>query len=330
MEDNLGIYNSGFLDYLRDNLGEPVKHNIKDIVVNCPWCDVHKNSSKPHLWISKEAPIFHCFRAACERSGFISKLIKELSGSDTSDTFVNKERVKYFAKQKVEFEKNVFVPKNILLPEIKQGEYPEKEFYLKQRFKFSDVKLYQIPGLVFDIHEFVRINKLELDPKIQRLQHYLHTNFIGFLTEYKSTLILRNIDRRAEFRYYKLRVQESKFMDFYKLNGFSKLSNIVILSEGIFDIFTEHIFDKLNLKKSCRLYASALSSKFSSLIKSIVFHEMIFKPEIHILSDNGIPLDNYKKLKYYNSHIINKMIIYYNRTGKDFNDTPLVLDYFTI
>jgi len=328
--NDLGIYNDGFLEYLRDNLGEPVKHNIKDIVAPCPWCDVNLNTGKTHLWISKEAPIFHCFRATCERSGFIKTLFKEISGTDTSSSFVDRKKVSQYAKQKVEFEKNIFIPKNITLPEIRYGEYPEKEFYLKQRFKFSDVRLNQIPGLVFDIHEFVRLNKLELDPKIQKFQHYLHTNFVGFLTEYKSTLILRNIDRGSDFRYYKLRVQESKFMDFYKLNGFSKLSNIVVIAEGIFDIFTEHIYDKLNLKKSCRLYASALSSKFSSLIKSIVFHEMIFKPEIHILSDNGIPLENYEKLKYYNKHIIDKMVVYYNRTGKDFNDTPLVLDYFII
>jgi len=328
--DDLGIYNSGFLDYLKDNLGEPIKHNVKDIIVPCPWCDVNTKTSKSHLWISKEAPIFNCFRAGCESSGFIKKLINKISGYDESDKYVNRDRVQAYAKQKVEFEKNVYIPKDIKLPEIIHGQYPEKEFYLRQRFKFSDIKLEQVPGLVFDIHEFIRINNLILDPKIQKFQHYLHTNFIGFLTEHKSSLILRNVDKNSEFRYYKLKVQDSKFMDYYKLNGFSKFSNVVIISEGIFDIFTEHIYDKLNLKKSCQLYASALSSKFSSLIKSVVFHEMIFKPEVHILSDNGIPLDNYKKLKFFNKHIIDKMIVYYNRTGKDFNDTPLVLDYFVL
>ena len=208
---------------------------------------------------------------------------------------------------------------------IKESDIPREEIFVTTKLWNSD------HGFQNSLDAFYSsLNKLNLDPKVQKFQHYLHTNFVGFLTEHKSTLILRNIARGSDFRYYKLRVQESKFMDFYKLNGFSKISNIVIIAEGIFDIFTEHIYDKLNLKKSCRLYASALSSKFSSLIKSIVFHEMIFKPEIHILSDNGIPLDNYKKLKYYNKHIIDKMVIYYNRTGKDFNDTPLVLEYFPI
>ena len=57
---------------------------------------------------------------------------------------------------------------------------------------------------------------------------------------------------------------------------------------------------------------------------------MVFKPEIHVLSDNGIPLENYEKLKFFNKHIIDKMVVYYNRTGKDFNDTPLVLDKFVL
>ena len=28
-------------------------------------------------------------------------------------------------------------------------------------------------------------------------------------------------------------------------------------------------------------------------------------------------------MKYYNKHIINSISVYYNKTGKDFNDTPV-------
>jgi hypothetical protein len=49
-----------------------------------------------------------------------------------------------------------------------------------------------------------------------------------------------------------------------------------------------------------------------------------FKPEVIILSDRGVEKEHYQKLKYYNKGIIDKMSVYYNLAGKDFNDTPVV------
>jgi hypothetical protein len=42
-----------------------------------------------------------------------------------------------------------------------------------------------------------------------------------------------------------------------------------------------------------------------------------------ILSDRGIPKEYYKKMKHFNKHIIDKLVVYYNKSGKDFNDTPV-------
>jgi hypothetical protein len=150
------------------------------------------------------------------------------------------------------------------------------------------------------------------------------------MTKHQNALILRNIDENSEFRYFKLKIQNSKFLDYYQLYGHDPNSNTIVLAEGIFDIMTENIFDNLNINKSTRLFASALSSKYDSLLKSVVFHEQIFTPNVIILSDNGIDLNYYKKLKKYNNHIINKLEIYYNKIGKDFNDTPISIIKFVI
>jgi hypothetical protein len=131
-------------------------------------------------------------------------------------------------------------------------------------------------------------------------------------------------------KFYKYSIQKSNFLDYYRLPGYNKNSKKIVLAEGIFDIFTEHLFDSLDLKKEVKLYASALSSKYLSLIQSIVFHEQVFKPEVVILSDQGIRLDYYKKMKKYNSHVIDKLIIYYNKGGKDFNDTPVIPTKFIL
>ena len=76
-------------------------------------------------------------------------------------------------------------------------------------------------------------------------------------------------------------------------------------------------------KDNVRLYATALSDSYQSLIKSIVYDHMHFRPNVIILSDNGIDLDFYEKLKHFNTHIINALTVFYNKTGKDFDDVPV-------
>ena len=79
-----------------------------------------------------------------------------------------------------------------------------------------------------------------------------------------------------------------------------------------------------------KLYASVLSSKYLGLIQSIVYHKQLFRPDVVILSDRGISLEYYKKLKYFNQHIINTLSIYYNKTGKDFNTTPVTPEEYKV
>ena len=159
--------------------------------------------------------------------------------------------------------------------------------------------------------------------KLFRIREYLHSNFIGFLTEHNSTVIMRNTNDSHEFRFYKMIIQESNFLDYYKLKGNAFDSNTIVLAEGIFDIFGEHIFDTIGIKDKVRLYASALSANYTALVKSVVFHEQIFRPDVIILSDRGIPKSNFQQLKKYNSHIINSLTVYYNRVGKDFGSTTV-------
>jgi len=192
--------------------------------------------------------------------------------------------------------------------------------YINQRLKFPRMSTNIIKGLIYDVNTFLDINRVPIDETLFRLREYLHANFVGFLTENKSTVIFRNIDHSHSMKFFKLKLQTNNFLDYYKLNGGNHNSKKIVLAEGIFDIFSENIFDYLNIKDNVKLYASALSSKYSSLLQSIVFHEQIFKPEVIILSDRGISKDYYLQLKKYNSHIIEKLTVYYNKSGKDFNE----------
>jgi len=320
----VGIYQDGFIDYLKEKLGGNVKTTSKNIICACPWCEYGQDKNHYHMYISLEAPIFHCFHASCERSGTLKKFLKRIEGHDISDSFVDKKQFQLI-KQKRE----IFVDKEkdkiyIKVPPIDKGRFVDKEFYIKRRLKFAPLPTSKIKGLVYDVEKFVDMNSIPVDEKLFRLIPYLQSNFVGFLTEHNATVMFRNIDHSHGMAFYKMRIQYANFIDYYKLPGNDVNSKKIVLGEGIFDIFSEHIYDSLNIKDEVKLYASVLSSKYLSLIHSIIFHEQIFQPEVVILSDRGIPLEYYKKMKFFNKHIIRKLVVYYNKAGKDFNDTPVV------
>lgn len=318
----IGIYKDGFIEYLKKHLGDRVEVKANNIIVPCPWCELDENKDHYHLWISTESPIFHCFHGGCEKGGVISKLIRMIEGHDISDAFFDKKELQNLNKKIFEDKDDEKI--KVRIPPLEPHKFILKEEYIRKRIKFADVSTENIKGLIYDVYEFVNTNVIELEDNIQRLLPFLQSNFVGFLTEHGSTVMFRNINPRDEFSFYKMKVAETNFIDYYRLPGGNPRANKVVLAEGIFDILSEQIYDTLNIRDDVRLYASVLSSKYASLIQSIVYYEQIFRPEIIILSDRGIKMEYYKKIKKYNSHIINNMEIYYNKSGKDFNDLPLI------
>ena len=326
----IGIYQDSFVDYIKRKVGDNIKITSKNIICPCPWCEYQKEKEHYHMYISIETPIFHCFKANCEKSGTLKKLLSYLEGHDISDKFIDKQTLSDIgSKRKILSDINSNT-KIIHTPTLNPQQFMLKEMYMKKRLKFSGISTSTIKGLIYDVDKFIEMNRIEVNDTLSRLKDYLQSNFIGFLTEHSSIVIFRNIDHSHSMKFYKLKISENFFLDYYKLPGGNINSNKIVLAEGIFDIFTEHIFDTINVKNSVKLYASALTSKYISLIHSIIFNEQIFQPEIIILSDRGIDRSWYAKMKKYNKHIIDKLTVYYNKSGKDFNDTPVNPTKFNI
>ena len=315
----IGIYKEEFVQYLKDNLGY-AKVSNKNIVTKCPWCEYGKEKKHYHLYIALELPIFHCWQARCEQSGFLSKLMSHIDGKDRTDQFVDKSLIKESTHKKLI---NPLKEKKALeVPKINTDQFKMKSMYMKYRLGF-DVDVSSISKLVFDVQEFVKINDIKLDDKSQGLMEFLQTNFVGFLTEHNSLLILRNIDPNASFRYYKLDLDESDFLDYYKISGSNFNSNTVVISEGIFDIFAEQSLNTLKNRDNIKLYAATLSGSFPSLLKSLVFYEQLYRLNVVVLSHRDVDLDVYRKMKKFNSHIIDTLSVYYNSSGKDFATFPV-------
>jgi hypothetical protein len=279
-----------------------------------------------HLWISKTAPIFHCFH--CDRGGGLYKLLQQIAGTDVSEKYIDPEAIKKISKEQIQ---KVEEPKKKLqLPELDEVTFHLKSLFMRKRLGYTNAPLNSVKGLIFDANKFWEMNNIPITSDLFRMKDFLQTNFVGFLTENETKVIFRNIEPETDFRYYKYQIRETEFLDYYKLVGGGFLSNGVVLAEGIFDVLSEHIFDNLGLKQTTKVYAAALSKSYESLIKSIVFHEQIFKLNVHILSDKDVEVDKYKYLRKRNGHIIDTLTVWYNKTGKDFNVTPVIAERIII
>lgn len=318
----IGIYDDSFVSYLRETLRCEPKIRTKNIVVRCPWCEL-RDKKEYNLWISTEAPIFKCFSGGCGKKGLLKQVFTVLNGTDILSRFVDEETQRNIVKQNIiEIRNKTTEVSKIHLPPLREDFFKEKSMFVKRRLKYYNVPLTNINGLIFDIETFVKQNNITVSDKIANIMPFLNNNFIGFLSKHKSVVVLRNIDPSSSFKHFKLEVQKTRFLDYYQLNSFSKESNEIVASEGIFDILTEHIFDSTGIKKDVRLYAASFSTSYNELFKSLAFHEQLFRMKIHVLSDRDIHLNFYKKIKRENNHLIESMNVYYNKTGKDFNDSP--------
>lgn len=327
----VGIYEDSFLKHLEDFLGEKPKVSNKNIVVPCPFCQEQRQKKKHyHLYISLDAPVFHCFHSVCNTSGSISKLLKKLEGIDTSEKYIDIEKIKKIQSSKINLLKPSEKKVKIFLPNLKEDQFKLKTLYLKGRLKYAVQNLNSLKGLIFDSEEFIVKNNIKVNDELSRVRPYLQSNFIGFLTNNESVVVFRNIDEKSDFKFFKLFIEPTTFLDYYMLYGGNYNSNHVVLAEGIFDIYNEQIFDYTKLKKDVKLYAAALTTSYDRLIKSIVFHEKIYKVDVTILSDRGIDLNFYLKIKKKNNHVINKMDIFYNKSAKDFGENCVSIEKFIL
>jgi hypothetical protein len=325
----VGIYDDAFVDYLKRNLGD-VKITSKNIVVPCIYCEFPKKKNHYHLHIGLEEPIFHCFHGGCEKSGTIKKLISKIHGYDITDKFVDKKHFEGLKQRKLEKVEKIY--KDFHLPSLETERFPLKVMAMRKRLKFLNLPLERINGLIFDVEEFLRLNQIWVTDKLAKLLPFLQKNFIGFLMENGGYLMFRNVDTTSNFRYYKYELQPTPFLDYYKVPGQNINSNRIVLAEGVFDILTERYFDHLDIAKDVKLYASVGSASYPSLMKSLIFHEKVFTPSWIFLSDRGIHLNYFRKIKRNNPYLFlrGESLVYYNKNGKDFNDTPVIGEKFTI
>lgn len=327
------IYSEEFVELLKRKL-KYIKENARNIIVPCPWCESeneiggNKRRGHYHLYISKEVPVFHCFKAGCSVGGHVSRLISKLKTDFRLEDFVDLEEVQK-QKQKHVFKKNLCIfSQRFKIPEIKiNSKNCRKLNYLKKRLGMSmdDEELVKLKGLILNIEEFRINNNLSFPPIYGKMAEYIENNFLGFISDKHQMIILRNI-KDDSLKYIKLPLQTDYFglLDYYSLVQ-NIDSDIIIMSEGIFDIYGEFIFNTTNLREKAFIYAAGLSFSYFNLLCSILFdfpHKI--RPNLIILSDSDVGINKYLIFKKKYNFLMKSLTIYYNKAGKDFGSFPII------
>lgn len=323
----IGIYEDAFIDFLKLHLGDQaVRITSANIIIRCPNCEMLEKKERYHLNIGINQPVFNCLRAGCNYQGSVAKLIKDLVGNDFDyPRYVNIEEMRKVQRiKKIDLAKAHLKLKKFNLPVINRKQFQNKIDYLKYRFHYAPINVYDIHGLIVNPIEFFSINNIALDERAKKRLYYLQDQYIGFLTENHGSIVFRNINpEEKEYRFYRHQLQNIPMLDYYKLSHETDSclkSNAVVLAEGIFDIFDAHIFNYMNLTNSVLGFYCALSNKFERLLKSIAYFDNIYRPDVIILSDSNVKINYYRRIKKYIEHLCNKIIIYYNVSGGDFGD----------
>lgn len=310
-----------------------IKETSKNVIVRCPVCNDHPNPKKwGHMYVSKDPsiPTAHCFYCNCGLT--ISNLIRKLTGSSaTANEVISADEEKKAQTSQSKIRKFKERTRQLKVPAIGFESFLNKRLYIKRR-TLNKIEITDIPNLVFDFGEFFRINGLNLvgagDDKILSNQEFdlLSTYFVGFLSHNHTTLYCRCIEPTVWFQFKKISLQPDSLslLDYWSIPGGNIDSGTVVLSEGNFDILGEYVSDSLKLKGNVLCYASGNSFSYSSLLKSVCFNENLYKCNVTILSDNDKKPEWYRKFKKENSHIIKKLEIWGNKTGKDFGVFPVV------
>jgi len=213
------------------------------------------------------------------------------------------------------------------IPMIKPKLYSDKIEYMKKRTHYN-VNVEEVPNLIFNFSEFLRLNKLKkvrdylLNTKVL---HSLNTKFVGFLSRNHTRLYCRNIFEASLYKFRKIELQQDplNMLDYVSFEGGDVTSSVIILAEGTFDIASEYYENSLGLRDTCRLYAAGQSFSYINLLKSVCYDENLFQADVVILSDEDKKPYHYKKFKRETNHVVNVINLYYNSAGKDFGDFPV-------
>jgi hypothetical protein len=293
-----------------------------ELVCRCFNCETHYKKQKGHLYVKVDNgyPVFNCFK--CESKGTVDTLISKFGGnpSDFIDGPIDFKKSFIFSGNSNEHRVNTkFLKINNKKTNVS---YSNKLDYLNSRLGMN-VNIDSIPGLVLSVKDFIKDNNIVIDNWNSRNIDMYENNFIGFLTNNKNKLILRNCDQTSDFRYAKISLNSNR--DFYGILNKEEyiLNPIIVLCEGIFDLLTFY-FSKDSNKKCLKDYiawCSILGNNYYTTLSIVLDYFCLPKSKVVILSDDNISESRYYSLITHPR--VSGVEVYWNEYGKDFGTLPI-------
>ena len=307
-----------------------------EINIRCPFClDSQKDPYKGHLYIQNGSP-YKYFCQRCQSSGVVNKNFLELlecedyhiinTIQNQYNEYKKKVKIKYGNDLDFILNKKIIYPKYSYIDKIK-NDYLEERLGIK--INDDDINRYKI---VYNLKEFIIRNNLKILENNKKNYYYnlnvekITNNCIGFLSNDKSTIIFRSLDKdKTGFRYSNFTLfPEIDSKKTYTIGNRLNLNNRifeVVITEGIFDIIGvhNHIYNKQQQDNSIFI---ANAGKSFAVTANLLKKLAILNGNITIYSDGDVSVQEYRNLilkeKYFSMNGIN---IFYNKKSKDYGVT---------
>jgi len=284
-----------------------------ELICRCPSCEPDSKRRHGHLYISTHEPLFNCFK--CNYKGLVTKLLRLLDENPEDYLYLDKIKIKNseFSLNRPIFEVKTYdIPEDTKLSKIKRA-------YLKTRLGV-DLDEAKVPNLIIDLERFININNLSIPDSVLGLYPYLCENFIGFLCNRGTLIILRNVDCNAKISHFRLKIGEiGIFSDFYGLKIGPRRPNLnkIVLCEGIFDVLSSKSRTELdNILGGTHFLSAVLGRHYYNTFTSILDYCKLTMADVVILGDNDVPIKEYDFIRNHPSVV--GFNLYINKIGHDF------------
>lgn len=273
-----------------------------EVAVRCPYCEDSIKSNQPHFYIGLRDNRIFCHCKKCPTAGLVTAdTLTRLGVHDISIVEYIKEINKPSGIVRINggtSKKDDLINNTILnYPSVIPSRDEKKIQYISERTnidfsKKDNIKSYKV---ILNLLEFLSLNGIMPIGNPDYLQE-LNSNFVGFMTQNKNTISLRNVgSTRINERYQVYKIDKSKrtpsiYVPPCDIDPLT-IRPKIILSEGAFDIICvkQQFYPRDGVEA---IFGAALAkSMYKIALMHLVKLSGFAGADVHIYSD----VDNRKK-----------------------------------
>ena len=309
-----------------------VSGNNSQLYTRCPFCgDSSRDSLAKHFYIkididNDDIPImYNCFRASCAQSGIMTSDVLRML--DIYDLEMSSSLSRYNKKASKNISNSKFSSGKLdySVPPFQSTENNVRKVkYIEDRLGINlsshDIGKFKI---VTSLKEFLLFNKIEYITCKDNIARQIEADYVGFLSVFNNFIVFRDITGNHKERYIKYTIKR----DLYNNGTFYSIPTTVDLlssdkielhvAEGTFDILSVY-FNILNQESKNKVFISITSGNYSSAIGYFIKLGIVGNVDIHIYSDKGVDIRQYRKqVKNKYGVWIDSIYIHYNELEKD-------------